>query len=70
MRGTLANDQSGPALDALARDVDRLGAEAEAYDLGRAKLEDQFAQLEQADAVNAELARLRGKINKTEGNTP
>jgi phage shock protein A len=50
--------------------VDRLGAEAEAYDLGRAKLEDQFAQLEQADAVNAELARLRGKINKTEGNTP
>jgi phage shock protein A len=67
VRGALAHDQTGPALDALARDVDRLGAEAEAYDLGRAKLEDQFAQLERADAVEAELARLRQKVNKNEG---
>lgn len=68
VRGALASDQSSVALDALARDVDRLGAEAEAYDLGKAKLEDQFAQLERADAVESELARLRNKINKTEGN--
>ena len=68
VRGALASDQSSVALDALARDVDRLGAEAEVYDLGKAKLEDQFAQLERADAVESELARLRNKINKTEGN--
>jgi phage shock protein A len=65
VRGALASNKSDLALENLSRDVDRLGAEAEAYDLGRAKLEDQFAQLEQADAVNAELSRLRGKINKT-----
>lgn len=67
VRGVLADDKSTPALDALARDVDRLGAEAEAYDLGKAKLEDQFAQLERADAVETELTRLRNKINKNEG---
>lgn len=67
VRGILADDKSTPALDALARDVDRLGAEAEAYDLGKAKLEDQFAQLERADAVETELTRLRNKINKNEG---
>ena len=54
--------------DALARDVDRLDAEAEAYDLGRARLEDQFAELERADAVETELARLKNKTHKTEGN--
>lgn len=67
VRGALANDRTGPALDALARDVDRLGAEAEAYDLGKAKLEDQFAQLERADAVESELARLKQKATKNEG---
>jgi len=67
VRGALANDHSDTALDALARDVDRLGAEAEAYDLGKAKLADQFAQLERAEAVESELARLRQKITKTEG---
>ena len=68
VRGVLASDKSNVALDVLARDVDRLGAEAEAYDLGKAKLEDQFAQLERADAVETELAKLRGKINnKNEG---
>ncbi len=67
VRAALASDKSGSALDALARDVDRLGAEAEAYDIGKAKLEDQFAQLERADAVESELSRLRNKINKTEG---
>jgi len=64
VRGALASDKSNLALDVLARDVDRLGAEAEAYDLGKAKLEDQFAQLERADAVDGELARLRSKLNK------
>ncbi|MDO9453075.1 MAG: PspA/IM30 family protein [Stagnimonas sp.] len=68
VRGVLASDKSNVALDVLARDVDRLGAEAEAYDLGKAKLEDQFAQLERADAVETELAKLRGKLNnKNEG---
>ncbi len=67
VRGALASDKSNVALDVLARDVDRLGAEAEAYDLGKAKLEDQFAQLERADAVDSELARLRSKLNKNEG---
>lgn len=65
VRGALASDKSNVALDVLARDVDRLGAEAEAYDLGKAKLEDQFAQLERADAVDNELTRLRSKLNKT-----
>jgi len=66
VRSALASDKSGMALDALARDVDRLGAEAEAYDLGKAKLEDQFAQLERADAVETELAKLRGKLSKND----
>ena len=64
VKGALNETKTGDALDALARDVDRLDSEAEAYDLGKRKLEDQFAQLEQADAVEGELARLRGKINK------
>ena len=68
VRGALASDKSNVALDALARDVDRLGAEAEAYDLGKAKLEDQFAQLERADAVETELTKLRGKLNKNDTN--
>lgn len=64
VKGALHETKTGDALDALARDVDRLDAEAEAYDLGRRKLEDQFAQLEQADAVEGELARLRGKLQQ------
>ena len=68
VRGALASDKSNVALDVLARDVDRLGAEAEAYDLGKTKLEDQFAQLERADAVETELSRLRGKLNKNDLN--
>jgi len=64
VKGALNETKTGDALDALARDVDRLDSEAEAYDLGKRKLEDQFAQLEQADAVEGELARLRGKLNK------
>lgn len=63
VKGALHETRTGDALDALARDVDRLDSEAEAYDLGKRKLEDQFAQLEQADAVEGELARLRGKMN-------
>lgn len=68
VRGALVSDKSNVALDVLARDVDRLGAEAEAYDLGKAKLEDQFAQLERADAVETELSKLRGKLNKNDTN--
>ena len=64
VKGALHETKTGDALDALARDVDRLDAEAEAYDLGKRKLEDQFAQLEQADAVEGELARLRGKLQQ------
>ena len=64
VKGVLNETKTGDALDALARDVDRLDSEAEAYDLGKRKLEDQFAQLEQADAVEGELARLRGKLQQ------
>jgi phage shock protein A len=64
VKGALNDTKTGDALDALARDVDRLDSEAEAYDLGKRKLEDQFAQLEQADAVEGELARLRGKLQQ------
>lgn len=64
VKGALNETKTGDALDALARDVDRLDSEAEAYDLGKRKLEDQFAQLEQADAVEGELARLRGKLQQ------
>ena len=64
VKGAPHETKTGDALDALARDVDRLDAEAAAYDLGKRKLEDQFAQLEQADAVEGELARLRGKLQQ------
>lgn len=54
------------AMDQLARDIDRVEAQAEAYDLGSQKLADQFAQLESSDAVESELAKLRGKLGKSE----
>lgn len=53
-------------MDQLARDIDRVEAQAEAYDLGSQKLADQFAQLESSDAVESELAKLRGKLGKSE----
>lgn len=53
------------ALDDLAREIDRVEAQAEAYDLGSQKLADQFAQLESSDAVENELARIRGKLGKS-----
>ena len=52
------------AMDDLARQIDHVEAEAEAYDLGSRKLADQFAQLESSDAVESELAKLRGKLGK------
>jgi phage shock protein A len=52
------------AMDDLAREIDRVEAQAEAYDLGSQKLADQFAQLETSDAVESELAKLRGKLGK------
>jgi phage shock protein A len=54
----------GDAMDDLAREIDRVEAQAEAYDLGSQKLADQFAQLETSDAVENELAKLRGKLGK------
>jgi len=53
------------AMDDLAREIDRVEAQAEAYDLGSQKLADQFAQLETSDAVENELAKLRGKLGKS-----
>ena len=52
------------AMDDLARQIDHVEAEAEAYDMGSRKLADQFAQLESSDAVESELAKLRGKLGK------
>ncbi len=62
VKGSLASNQSDAALDALARNVDGLNAEVDAYALGQRSLEAQFAELEQNGAVDQELERLRNKI--------
>jgi phage shock protein A len=59
----LANARTD-SMDDLARQIDRVESEAEAYDLGSRTLADQFAQLETSDAVESELAKLRGKLGK------
>lgn len=64
---TQIKDKAGPradAMDDLARQIDHVEAEVEAYDLGSRKLADQFAALESSDAVENELNRLRGKLGK------
>lgn len=69
----LAEPRSGRADDALAqgaRAVDRLEAEAEAYALGGRSLAAQFARLETDGKVEAELAQLRARLNKSAGDVP
>lgn len=70
VKGVLNSSKSDAALDALARNVDGLNAEVDAFDLGKRSLEAQFAELEHAGAVERELQRLRNKLNNnpTEGN--
>lgn len=58
-------------LDQTARAVDRIEAEAESYTMGGKTLAAQFARLETDSRVDAELAALRERLNKTSGgNTP
>mgnify|MGYP001285267056 CR=1 FL=1 len=61
--------EKGPArrdaMDQLAREIDHVEAQAEAYDPGSQKLADQFAQLESSDAVESELTKLRDKLGKS-----
>jgi phage shock protein A len=64
---TQVKDKAGPrgdAMDDLARQIDHVESEVEAYDLGSRKLANQFAELESSDAVETELNRLRGKLGK------
>ncbi|MBI2384258.1 MAG: PspA/IM30 family protein [Gammaproteobacteria bacterium] len=58
--------QALEALDDTERAVDRIEAEAEAYDLGDRTLEAEFARLETDSQVEAELAQLREKLKKPE----
>ncbi|HUS25619.1 MAG TPA: PspA/IM30 family protein [Candidatus Binatia bacterium] len=55
------------ALDSTERAVDRIDAEAEAYALGDRALAAQFATLETDNAVEAELKRLREKLDQSDG---
>lgn len=49
--------------DRYERRIDELEAEAESWSLGRARtLEDEFAELEAEDAVNADLADLKRRV--------
>ena len=68
VKGQLASGKGNAALDALARNVDGLNAEVDAFDLGKRSLEAQFAELENAGAVERELERLHNKINTHKGN--
>lgn len=52
------------ALDIAERRADELEAEADAYDLGTRSLRDEFAKLAD-DSIEAELARLRAKAQKS-----
>jgi phage shock protein A len=47
--------------------IDRMEAEVESYDLGTRSLNDEFAQIESNDKVEAELAKLRAKHGKPSG---
>ena len=47
----------------MERRVDRLEGEVESYDLGQGRtLADEFATLENADAVEAELSKLKARL--------
>jgi phage shock protein A len=52
----------------MERRVDRLDAELEAHGLGRGRaLEDELAQLERSDAVEAELEALKARLRRDPG---
>ena len=56
-------DEAMARFDRYERRIDELEAEAESWALGRPRtLEDEFAELEAEDAVNAELAELKRRI--------
>lgn len=62
--------------DALARferyerRLDQLEGEVEAFDLGSKSLYDEFADLENEDKVDDELAALKARVNAVDGGTP
>ena len=62
--------RSDGALEQSAAAVDRIEAEAESYAMGDRSLAAQFARLETDGRVEAELAQLRQRLNKTPGGTP
>jgi len=56
-------DEALARFERYERRIDELEAEAESWSLGRARtLEEEFAELEAEDAVNAELADLKRKV--------
>lgn len=56
-------DEALARFDRYERRIDELEAEAESWALGRPRtLEDEFAELESEDAVNAELAKLKARV--------
>ena len=58
-------DEALARFDRYERRIDELEAEAESWSLGRARtLEDEFAELEAEDAVNAELAELKARVSR------
>ncbi len=69
MRSQMTNNKVDDALaryERMERKVDELEAHVEAFDLGAGEtLESQFAQLEQSDAIDEELAALKASLNKS-----
>lgn len=51
------------------RKIDDLESQVDAYDLGRKSLNDEFAELEAGDKVDAELAALKAKMKSANKNT-
>ena len=67
IRRTLNDGRVDEALsryESLERRIDDLEASAEVYDMGKGKsLEDEFAELETVDEIDAELARLKARVS-------
>jgi phage shock protein A len=61
----LAEPRAAGAMDDTERAVDRIEAEAEAYALGDRTLAAQFARLETDSSVEADLKRLRDKLEQS-----